>query len=88
MGPKFWAKLHESEIEPINIDINSALDWGWKESPVFPSVHSLVPTYNWEMQDWVDPNPGGGRERKMCLVSGERKVAAWQAMIDEDSDAA
>ena len=41
--PKFGPKLHESEIEPINIDINSALDWGWKENPDFPLCTFLGP---------------------------------------------
>ena len=41
--PKFGPKLHESEIEPINIDINSALDWGGKESPDFPLGTFLGP---------------------------------------------
>ena len=35
--PEIWPKLHESEIEPINIDINSALDWGYWW---IPSRHS------------------------------------------------
>ena len=41
--PKFGPKLHESEIEPINIDVNSALDWGGKESPDFPLGTFLGP---------------------------------------------
>ena len=72
--PEIWPKLHESEIEPINIDINSALDWGWKENPVFPSVHSLVRTYNWEMQGLVDPNPGWEGEED---VFGVPRKKGW-----------
>ena len=41
--PKFGPKLHESEIEPINIDINSALDWGGKGRPDFPLGTFLGP---------------------------------------------
>ena len=57
--PEIWPKLHESEIEPINIDINSALDWGYWW---IPSRHS-----------WPRPVIEKCRTEMTPILSGEEE---------------
>ena len=70
--PKIWPKLHESEIEPINIDINSALDWG--PSPRYiPSSDLIIEKCRTQL---TPIQAGEKKKKKMCAGSGERRVGA------------
>ena len=70
--PKFGPKLHESEIEPINIDINSALDWG--PSPRYiPSSDLIIEKCRTQL---TPIQAGEKKKKKMCAGSGERRVGA------------
>ena len=70
--PKICPKLHESEIEPINIDINSALDWG--PSPRYiPSSDLIIEKCRTQL---TPIQAGEKKKKKMCAGSGERRVGA------------